>query len=503
MRTRCHPFWIVAAAGLCLATARAAEPLPPEVRVALVASGLPLKSFGFYAQPVDTAAPATLAALNADQPFLMASTTKVITSLAALDLLGPTHRWRTQAFATGPVVNGRLQGDLVLMGQDAGLTPAELSRWFKQMRGEGLSEVSGRIVLERLTLLHDTPATQTSGDALEPAPPAPSPGLQAAAPAQLVVAVRPAAGEKAAVALRPQPPGVLVINDVFMGDGCSAWAQWTQTKGAAPALWVRGQWEAGCGARDIAYVKAPPVAPGPTLRNASARSGAPARPPLPLVTTPRLVASLWAETGGRLRGGVVDGLARVRLRGIAGAPSSWSSELTTPLHDVIREMNKNSDTVAARNLLLSLSQRGIALTPAAALRSAQDRVNAWLIKQGLADGDIRIDIGSGQSRNERGKPRALVHLLQNAWRAGGAQAFVESLPIAGVDGTMAHRLRNGQATGQAFLKTGTLSDTRALAGYVRGSSGKFYAVSIIVTDPAAAGATRSLDALVEWIASTG
>jgi len=501
VRTRCHPFWIVAAACLCLASARAAEPLPPEVRVALAASGLPLKSFGFYAQPVDTAAPATLAALNADQPFLMASTTKLITSLAALDLLGPTHRWRTQAFATGPVVNGRLQGDLVLMGQDAGLTPAELSRWFKQMRGEGLSEVSGRIVLERLTLLHDAPAAQTSGDAVDPAA-MPAPAPQTAMPAQLVVAVRPAAGEKAAVALRPQPPGVLVINDVFMGDGCSAWAQWTQTKGAAPALWVRGQWEAGCGARDVAYVKAPPAAPAPTLRNASARNVAPARP-LPIITTPRLVASLWAETGGRLRGGVVDGLSRVRLRGIAGAPSSWSSELTTPLPDVIREMNKNSNNVAARNLLLSLSEHGIALTPAAALRSAQDRVNAWLIQQGLADGDIRIDIGSGQSRNERGKPRALVRLLQNAWRTGGAQAFVESLPIAGVDGTLAHRLRNGQATGQAFLKTGTLSDTRALAGYVRGKSGKVYAVAAMVNHPDAARGTPALDALIEWIAKNG
>ena len=62
---------------------------------------------------------------------------------------------------------------------------------------------------------------------------------------------------------------------------------------------------------------------------------------------------------------------------------------------------------------------------------------------------------------------------------------------------------NGQATGHAFLKTGTLSDTRALAGYVRARSGQIYAVSMIVTDPRAAGSTSALDALIEWVAQVG
>ena len=64
-------------------------------------------------------------------------------------------------------------------------------------------------------------------------------------------------------------------------------------------------------------------------------------------------------------------------------------------------------------------------------------------------------------------------------------------------------MTSGPAKGNAHLKTGTLSDTRALAGYVQARSGKVYAVSMMVTDPAAAGATRTLDAVVEWIASTG
>ena len=138
-----------------------------------------------------------------------------------------------------------------------------------------------------------------------------------------------------------------------------------------------------------------------------------------------------------------------------------------------------------------------------ALKAAQERMRGWLRTQGLHDGDITVVLGSGQSRAERGKPRALVDLLRNAWRSADSQTLVDSLPIAGVDGTLIHRMTSGAATGQAYLKTGTLSDTRALAGYVRAKSGRVYAVSMIVTDPAAAKGTPALDSLVEWVARAG
>ena len=130
-------------------------------------------------------------------------------------------------------------------------------------------------------------------------------------------------------------------------------------------------------------------------------------------------------------------------------------------------------------------------------------MRGWLRTQGLHDGDITVVLGSGQSRAERGKPRALVELLRTAWRGADSQTLVDSLPIAGVDGTLIHRMTSGAATGQAYLKTGTLSDTRALAGYVRARSGRVYAVSMIVTDPEAAKGTPALDSLVEWVARAG
>ena len=257
---------------------------------------------------------------------------------------------------------------------------------------------------------------------------------------------------------------------------------------------MRGRWSADCGADNIAY-----VVPPPKVRLEPELGSAPALP----IAAPRMVADLWAEAGGSLRGHVVErDLAAPRPRA-----TRWSSELLTPVGEVLREMNKTSNNEAAR-------QRAPVARPGGddaaagglkvgALKAAQERMRGWLRTQGLHDGDITVVLGSGQSRAERGKPRALVELLRTAWRGADSQTLVDSLPIAGVDGTLIHRMTSGAATGQAYLKTGTLSDTRALAGYVRAKSGRVYAVSMIVTDPAAAKGTPALDSLVEWVVRAG
>lgn len=520
--------------------------LPPSLLATLRGSGIPLKNFGIAVRPVDSSAPTM--SLNDEQAFLMASTTKVVTSLAALNLLGPTYRWRTEAFTTAPVGNGRVAGDLVIVGGSSGLTPATLRRWFGQMRNEGLAQVSGQIVLDRFSLLYEQHPGQAATTAEETAPGGPPgpPDARTYNRGALVVAVQPTTGDKATVTLTPRPPGVNIVNDVLMGGGnCGALARWAPQDGRSGPLQllVSGRWDASCGRQEIAFVKLPGTGPSPSLEAPSVTSLAfaqPARqataagrsaaalPPAAAgsaaasasktasISVPNMVAALWAESGGQLRGRVVEttpadatkpdaargkSARRPAGQGLRGDAAPWTSQITTSLPEVIREMNKTSNNVAARSLLLSLAPAsGAAGT---GLKVAQGRVQAWLLTQGLADGDIRIDEGSGQSRAERGKARAMVQLLCNEWRATGAKAFVDSLPIAGVDGTLANRMRKGSATGRAFLKTGTLSDTRALAGYVLGSSGKVYAVSMMVNDPAAGRATPALDALVEWLAKNG
>jgi len=219
----------------------------------------------------------------------------------------------------------------------------------------------------------------------------------------------------------------------------------------------------------------------------------------------RLGQGFGHAAGGSLSGTVVERARQVGATLIPTGPDGkqqlpWSVHLSQPLPVVLHDMNKVSDNVTARHLMLALS-RGFPLR-AATLPDAQARMQEWLARQGLGAGDVRVENGSGLSRGERAKPRALAHLLANAWHAPQLREFLLSLPVAGMDGTLQHRMQGTAAAGHAFLKTGTLLDTRALAGYVQAASGKMYAVAMMVNHPDAARATPALDRVIEWIAKS-
>lgn len=466
--------------------ARTAAEAPPAVLRALAGSGLPLSSFGVYVTPVNSARP--LASINADAPYVLASTAKLVTTLAALDLLGSGYRWRTHAFVTGPIEGGKLLGDLMIVGGgDASLSSDEMRHWLQRMRDAGLREVKGDILIDRSAFaLSELDHRHT---------PAPGPGrphhvwptaLQLDE-GVLHLQVQATRGARADVQTVPPLRGVQLVNKVSMGGGCFAGARWSDSSTSAPQLLVEGRWSAACGPRQL-----------PLVLNAQADF------------TPHAVAGLWMEVGGKLGGRVrqIDltqgqpDRQRWPLSSTDGEPlMPWSTHLSEPLPGILREMNKSSNNVTARHLMLSLA-RGFPLR-AASMERAQASVRGWLARQGLAEDDIALENGSGLSRAERGKPRALAQLLASAWGSAPGRHLLDSLPVAGIDGTLQHRMQHGAATGRAFLKTGTLLDARGLAGYVQGGSGTVYAVAALVNHPNAARATPALDALIEWLAKNG
>jgi serine-type D-Ala-D-Ala carboxypeptidase/endopeptidase (penicillin-binding protein 4) len=446
----------------------------------LRASGLPLSSVGAYVRPVDGETP--LVAVNPESSYAMASTTKVVTSLAALDLLGVNFRWRTFAFLRGSLVEGTLLGDLLIVGGgDARLTSAELRDWFHQLRAQGLKRIAGDIVLDRYAF------DLNEGDFANTPPPSTGrayhvrPDAFAIDEGLLHVDVGPARGGRAVLALEPPLAGLRIVNQVAMRGGCSATARLSDDA-SGQRLDVQGSWGMNCGHRELTLV-----------------------PTAPAQFTTRALAGLWAEAGGSLSGAVIE---RARLVGATLIPTGpdgrpqlpWSVHVSQPLPVVLHDMNKSSNNVTARHLMLALS-RGFPLR-AATLPDAQARMHEWLSGQGLAADDVRVETGSGLSRGERAKPRALVHLLANAWHAPQLRDFLLSLPVAGMDGTLQHRMQGTAAEGHAFLKTGTLLDTRALAGYVQGASGRMFAVAMMVNHPDAARATPALDRVIEWIAKS-
>jgi D-alanyl-D-alanine carboxypeptidase/D-alanyl-D-alanine-endopeptidase (penicillin-binding protein 4) len=457
--------------------------LPPShVLRLLQEAGVPSSHLGFYARRVDSTRP--FAALNQEQPFVLASTAKVITTLAALDLLGPGHQWITHAFAKGEIVDGRLEGDLLIVGGgNAMLTSDALRRWFVRLHEQGLREIAGNIVLDRLAFsLSPEDLARTP----QPEPDRPHHAWpDALALDEGVLRVQVTAQPKGRVQLRMVPvlEGVQLVAAMSPGAGCQAHASVASPAGAALTLKVVGSSSPDCGMQQVALMP---------LSHAEFSA--------------RAIAALWAETGGALQGRVVERRVAAEA-GVLQRDAEGDYELPYAVHSseklpiVLREINKHSNNLLARTLWLTLSPQFPLRSATAA--GARERVQQWLLGQGLKADDIEVDTGSGLSRSERGKPRALVQLLARAWSAPHARDFVESLPIAGVDGTLARRFQGGAASGSAFLKTGSLLDARALAGYVKAKSGKVYAVAAMVNHAEAAAATPALDALIEWLAENG
>lgn len=444
--------------------------------------GLPLSSVGVVAQAVDALVP--LVSLNPEKPFQLASTAKLVTSMAALELLGPQFRWRTMAFARGPLLQGKLLGDLwIVGGGNATLSSHDLAGWMVSWRAQGLTDILGDIVLDRFAYQ----LTERDHDHTPlPAPDRPHharPDALTVDEGRLKVTLSPSHSGRPAVQLEPPLAGVRVDQGRAATSGCNAWARWSDTASAEPRISVQGTLAAGCAPREWV------LAPLPHTEFST-----------------RAVAGLWREVGGKLRGRVIDKSRPDREAllplGPDGEPQMpFATHLSAPLPQLLRDINKSSDNLAARNLMLALS-KGFPYK-AATLPAAQARMREWLARQGVGPEDMQIENGSGLSRGERAKPRAFVQLLAKAWAARQAGSLVDSLPVAGVDGTLEHRMRSGAATGQAHLKTGTLLDTRALAGYVHSRRGRVYAVAALVNHPDAGRATPAMDHFIEWLAREG
>jgi D-alanyl-D-alanine carboxypeptidase/D-alanyl-D-alanine-endopeptidase (penicillin-binding protein 4) len=200
----------------------------------------------------------------------------------------------------------------------------------------------------------------------------------------------------------------------------------------------------------------------------------------------------WQQSGGTLDGGM-------RLGGVpADARLVYTHESLT-LAEVIRLVNKFSSNVMARHLLLTLAAEKAGRP---ATTTAGDRViREFLATRGITIPDLVIDNGSGLSRTERISAAGLADVLLDAWRSPYAPEFQASLPLSAVDGTLRRRFRSPDMEGRLRMKTGSLQEVSALAGYVNAASGRTYVAVIILNHPGAElGAGEAVQAaLVNWV----
>jgi D-alanyl-D-alanine carboxypeptidase/D-alanyl-D-alanine-endopeptidase (penicillin-binding protein 4) len=468
--------------------------LPALVQAALDHAGIAESGSAFVVLPLDGGALAL--ARHADTPMNPASTMKLLTTYAALDMLGPNYRWRTQVYTSRRPVAGRLDGDLIVRGE--GDPSLVIERWWllvQRIRALGIKDIRGDLVIDRSRYAPEAGAGPTiDGNDLRPYNVAPDALLINFKALALDFVPDPAAGVARIVAT-PQLDGVSIPAQVpLLAGPCADWKAALRADFSRPhALRFAGGFTASCDLRTWHLSLLTPD----EYALASFRA-------------------LWRAAGGSLRGTVREGIAGPGARMLTEVESA-------PLAQVIRDINKNSNNVMARQLFLTLGAsadaapapdasaaaddgtaagagHGTAALAPASIERALRALHAWLDREGLKMPELVVQNGSGLSRVERISAASLGRLLVHAWNGPEMPNFLASLPQPGIDGTMKDRPAAAHA---GFIKTGTLAEVSAVAGYVFAASGHRYAVVALVNDPHADNAQAAQDAFLQWVWKEG
>jgi D-alanyl-D-alanine carboxypeptidase/D-alanyl-D-alanine-endopeptidase (penicillin-binding protein 4) len=462
------------AAGLPRTPVQAAS-LPEPVARALAQAEIPESAAAFYVHEIGAARP--LLAVGAARPMNPASSIKLVTTYAALELLGPAFQWVTEAYAAGTLSDGVLEGDLVLKGRgDPKLTLENFWLLLRGLRSRGLREIRGDLVLDR-TYFAATDHDPARFDEQPTRPYNTGPdALLVNFKAVRLSFVPDSEARLVRILAEPALPQVQIVNRLALVNGpCGDWVNRlkvdAQGGSAATRLAFSGRYAASCGERERSYS---------VLPHAHYVLG--------------LFRELWRELGGTFTGTVRDGAVGVDARLIASVESP-------ALAQVVRDMNKFSNNVMARQLYLTL---GAEAAGEPATREKADRViREWLAGKRLNFPEMVLENGSGLSRVERISARHLGELLLSSFRSPVMPEFIASLPLAAMDGTMKKRLADADVAGQAHIKTGSLTGVRSIAGYMLDARGRRWVVVSIVNHPNAGNAQAAQDALLTWIYHRG
>ena len=451
----------------------AARGLPRPVAEALKAAAVPATAVSVHVQGVDAKRPSL--AWNPDRPMNPASAMKLFTTLAALELLGPAYRWKTEVYVDGELADGVLKGDLILKGYgDPKLDYESFWLLLRALRGKGIREIEGALVLDRS---HFAPANGDPGDfdgeALRPYNVLPDALLVHYKSLRFVFVPQPGrAGVH--VYAEPHPPGLVLENRLELSGGMChegrafrAILRPTFEPGPPPRVVFDGRYPIECGEKDLNVALLPPDA-----------------------QVAGIFRELWTEMGGAWHG-------EARAGTLPPGARLLHTHESAPLAEIVRDINKFSNNVMARQLYLTLATS--AYDPPAQPHQAQQALRHWLNLKHIAAPELSIENGSGLSRTDRASAATLAELLRAGWHSAAMPEFMASLPLAALDGTMKKRLLDEPVAGQAHVKTGLLSNARAMAGYLLDAHGRRHVVVMLINHPNAPDAEAANDALLRWV----
>ncbi len=445
--------------------------LPPDLARAWAQTKLPESSLSVLVQEIGGP---QLFAVAPELPRNPASVMKLVTTYAAVSRLGPNYTWRTDLLI-GPDATaseqGVLNGPLYLRaGGDPTFLLQDLWRLLRDLRLRGVREIPG-IVIDRSVFGEVTiDPGAFDGSAYSPYNASPDAFMVGFGAVRLVFSPDPGTRTWKSF-VDPPMEGVQIEGNVQWVDGVCPGSpnistDIIMTEGAVKFR-VSGKAFGSCGEFDVFR-----------LAFSQQEYGA------------RVLRSLWQELGGVITGPIRSGT-------IPASSVIVASHQSPPLSEAIRLINKHSNNVMTRVLLLTIGAEA-GRRPATVDGSVQV-AREILARQGLPMQGMVLDNGSGLSRNGVVSAASLAQMLQKAWASPVMPEYVASLSILGSDGTTRNRLRDPSTKSMAHLKTGALRDVRSVAGYVWGASGKRYVVVSMVNHERAHEARSFENALIAWL----
>jgi D-alanyl-D-alanine carboxypeptidase/D-alanyl-D-alanine-endopeptidase (penicillin-binding protein 4) len=463
-----------------------AAPLPATVKEELQKVSIPQSAIAIEVREVGKSRP--LISINSQRAMNPASTIKLLTTYAALDLLGPAYTWKTEAYINGELKEDILEGDLILKGYgDPKFTIEQLWLWLTELRARGLRDIRGDLVLDRsfFDLPEHDPA-EFDNDPVRAYNVGPDALLFNFNTLRLRYMPD---GSGLKVVSEPSLDGMTLENRLAPNGekfNCDNWDDLFSVQPNGDSVVLQGDYPIGCGEREQN------LSVMPHTRYIGA-----------------LFRAVWKELGGTLQGKERNGLADENA-------ILFSTHRSEPLSSIIRDINKFSNNVMARQVFLTL---GSAIPNPSSQNSESPiegfsrkenmgsmsigrsvlALQIWLDRNRLHFPELVLENGAGLSRKERISATHMAQLLQHASDHPLSAELQASLPILGVDGSVKKRLKESSAASHAHLKTGTLEGVKTIAGYVRSKNGKEWIVVFFINHPLAKGGQDTQDALIEWV----
>ncbi len=388
---------------------------------------------------------------EADRLMDPASNMKLVTAAAVLDELGPQHTLET-LLSTDARANGRVENLYVRGEGEAFILFKDMLDWARQLRVQGVEAIDGDVVIDDGVFdggyLPPGFDLRETGDAWRSPIGAVSVNFNA-----VTAIVKPGErpGMEPRVRLDPPNDYVQVVNRARTTTGSLQRIHVDSEAGEEGTVITIGG-TIGAGASEVRQrrrINDPPAFAGAVVAEAMRMMG--------------------IEFEGQIRRGV--------------APSDGERLFrheSSPMIDTVSAMNKWSNNFMAEQLLRLLGTLDV--DDPSTWEASQARLRYAVDSQGLLSGQYELGNGSGLWGGNLLSARQLVTLLSRMQRHRFGPEFVSSLPIAGVDGTLRHRLREESTQGNVRAKTGTLRNVTALSGYLTTASGRRVAFSVLFND---------------------